>query len=150
MTHLDVNKNGTIEFGEFLHWISLQCGMSPNARNKKRKKNDLQDRLQNLVDAIRQACKILLTEKRAIEAKLIPLENGLNIMFRKYDADGSGYLDVDEIAQLLSDTAPVSTMNDGKDHSNDANEILYALDGDHNGMVEEAEFIKWVMSGLSR
>jgi len=148
MQQLDVNKNGTIEFGEFLHWVALQCGMSTNERNKKRKRSDLHNRLQNLINALRKSCKILLTEKRTIEAKLLPLENGLNIMFQKYDLDNSGYLDVDEIAQLLADTA--ATGKDGLDNSRDADEILFALDSDHNGMVERPEFIKWVLSGLAR
>ena len=81
MDYLDVNKNGTIEFGEFLHWIARECGLSTNERNKKKKKNDMNERLQNLVMSLRSACKILLTEKRTIENKLLPLENGKIFLF---------------------------------------------------------------------
>ena len=63
-----MNQNGFIEFGEFLHWTALQCGLSTNERNKERKKSDLADRMQNFVIAIRKAAKILLIEKRQIEA----------------------------------------------------------------------------------
>ena len=137
----------------------------------------MNDRLQNLVMSLRSACKILLTEKRTIENKLLPLENGtifisslsflplllfiffsfffctvfltalfislfshvslslytcagLNAMFIKYDDDDSGYLDLDEIAQLLSDTAPTTTVSENdEDHANDAIEILRSLGG---------------------
>jgi hypothetical protein len=44
----------------------------------------------------------------------------------------------------------VDYENDGVDHSNDAQEILYALDADRNGYVEQSEFVKWVLSGLTR
>jgi hypothetical protein len=76
MSHLDVNRNGTIEFGEFLHWIARECGLSTSERDKKREKSDLHNRLQTFVMSLRAACKMLLTEKRTIENKLIPLENG--------------------------------------------------------------------------
>ena len=51
-------------------------------------------------------------------------------MFIKYDDDDSGYLDLDEIAQLLSDTAPTTTVSENdEDHANDAIEILRSLGG---------------------
>jgi len=143
---------------EFLHWVALQCKLSTNDRNKLRKKSDIHDRLQMFVLSLRKACKILLTEKRNIEMKLLPLEKGLNQMFEAYDQDRSGFLDVTEIAKMLYDTTIKTTQNgqtvdyenDGVDHSNDAQEILYALDADRNGYVEQSEFVKWVLSGLTR
>ena len=48
-------------------------------------------------------------------------------MFIKYDVDDSGYLDLDEIARLLSDTAPTTVSDNNEDHANDAIEILRSL-----------------------
>ena len=66
--------------------------MSTNERNKERKKSDLADRMQNFVIAIRKAAKILLIEKRQIEARLVPLSTGIDIIFSRFDNDHSGYL----------------------------------------------------------
>jgi Ca2+-binding EF-hand superfamily protein len=69
-------------------------------------------------------------------------------MFLKYDDDNSGYLDLDEIAQLLSDTAPVQrtgATTKEEDHTNDAISILHSLDNDRNGYVEKSEFVQWVV-----
>ena len=55
------------------------------------------------------------------------IHSGLNAMFIKYDVDDSGYLDLDEIARLLSDTAPTTVSDNNEDHANDAIEILRSL-----------------------
>jgi Ca2+-binding EF-hand superfamily protein len=123
--------------------------MSTSERNKKRKRSEVHDRLQNFITALRKTCKILLTEKRNIEIKLRPLEIGLNKIFHEYDVDNSGFLDVVEIEKMLNDNSNLN-QNDTQDHSNDAQEILNALDNDGNGYVEQSEFIKWVLSGLTR
>lgn len=145
---LDCNGNGFIEYGEFLHWVALQCGLSTSERNKKRKQSDLHDRLQNLVLCIRKAAKIMLIEKREIEARLAPLEKGVDIVFCEFDQDNSGFLNEEKITHLLQKLiTPIGHKND---MGSDAREILFALDTDGNGYVEQQEFTDWVLSGLSR
>jgi Ca2+-binding EF-hand superfamily protein len=151
MEKLDVNKNGFIEFGEFLHWTALQCGLSTNERNKVRQRNDLADRMQNFVLAIRKAAKIMLVEKRQIEARLEPLRIGIDKIFSRFDVDTSGFLNQTEIVVLLRELLPSATAPERQgDIEADAMEILNALDSDGNGQVEQAEFTDWVMQGLSR
>ena len=89
---LDANKDGKVDFGEFLHWVAVECSRPTSEREKKRRRSEFHNELQNFVDAVRETSRILLNEKRQLEKKVVPLEEGLAMVFAKYDADGSGFM----------------------------------------------------------
>ena len=85
----------------------------------------------------------LLTKAQALKA--------VHAIFKQYDRDESGYLDEDELAELLH-KLPV----DGRVHmaspfsAKDVRKVMQAFDEDDNGVLEEKELAHWVLEGMGR
>jgi len=71
-------------------------------------------------------------------------------LFDEFDTDGNKQIDVDELEMLLTDicerghaklTSPFSKV--------EVSNVLTTLDSDGNGTVEEEEFVRWVLAGMS-
>ena len=64
------------------------------------------------------------------------------MLFARHDADGSGHLDVDELWALCTELGHSLTLGE-------VEMAVAKLDGDGNGTLSVAEFLKWYDIGLS-
>eukprot|EP00946_MAST-07B_sp_MAST-7B-sp1_P004215 g4215.t1 len=79
------------------------------------------------------------------------ITNALHALFSKFDVDGSGAIELDELKKMLSDLPTEAGMEEETVFSDsDAERILEAFDEDGNGLVEETEWGQWIQDGLKR
>ena len=77
------------------------------------------------------------------------LISGLNMVFKEFDTDGDGILDMDELRALV--IAIPAMYQDDNEHAplpRDVGRIMDALDRDASGGVDYAEFRDWILTNL--
>ena len=82
----------------------------------------------------------VLKMEKELSALNITDESGVRDLFHKYDADGSGELDITEVALF------VTALRGGLGvKQSEVRAALNAIDEDGNGTVDEQEFVNWWM-----
>merc|ERR1711871_1716620 len=61
------------------------------------------------------------------------------------DSDGSGFIDGDELRDLMVEMA---WCNDVKISEEEINQVMNLIDKDSNGEISEVEFVNWVITSL--
>ena len=98
--------------------------------------------------------------KSAFDEVSVDAANAVNLLwkekilwvFKKFDRDGSGALDGNEVLELMVEIQSVTDdplVNSVKFSFEDSRMVLKALDADGNGTVEDEEFISWLSKGLA-
>ena len=98
--------------------------------------------------------------KSAFDEVTVDAANAVNLLwkekilwvFKKFDRDGSGALDGNEVLELMVEIQSVTDdplVNSVKFSFEDSRMVLKALDADGNGTVEDEEFISWLSKGLA-
>ena len=98
--------------------------------------------------------------KSAFDEVTVDAANAINLLwkekilwvFKKFDRDGSGALDGNEVLELMVEIQSVTDdplVNSVKFSHEDSRMVLKALDADGNGTVEDEEFISWLSKGLA-
>ena len=98
--------------------------------------------------------------KSAFDEVTVDAANAVNLLwkekilwvFKKFDRDGSGALDGNEVLELMVEIQSVTDdplVNSVQFSFEDSRMVLKALDADGNGTVEDEEFISWLSKGLA-
>ena len=98
--------------------------------------------------------------KSAFDEVSVDAANAVNLLwkekilwvFKKFDRDGSGALDGNEVLELMVEIQSVTDdplVNSVQFSFEDSRMVLKALDADGNGTVEDEEFISWLSKGLA-
>jgi len=90
------------------------------------------------------------TKKKKIKKVKIPSSKAVRKLFKDYDFDESGMIDLEELRDMISE---MHTLAEGEPMSNedaqtDAELVMKTLDADNSGLLGEDEFVDWVSAGL--
>ena len=95
--------------------------------------------------------KIKKPEKREAIRKKKLKHLGIRTIFREFDRNKNGHIDVNELNQLLKKIPERGGVVIASEFTKkDVGRVLEAFDEDGNGTVEEDEFVHWVSRGLSQ
>ena len=72
----------------------------------------------------------------------VTVSSKLDALFKQYDEDGSGELDMEEFSHAVRNDLGVSKEM-LKDH--ELRKMFYAVDTDGGGSVDSKEFVEWLM-----
>ena len=83
----------------------------------------------------------------------VDVRQQLRVVFDRFDQDGDGHLEPREVLELMHDIQrkvedPVIAA--ASFELGDAEKIVFALDTDKNGTLEEEEFSSWMIRGLEK
>ncbi|XP_060608651.1 uncharacterized protein LOC132760644 [Ruditapes philippinarum] len=121
----DMNKDGVIS-GEEITRLMQYVGFNPT-------KADEEDFLQRLGKSKCKEEEIITFEEFFELVKTLPDPSGeLYVAFKCFDKDDSGYIDKEELKEILTS---------GYMDPNDIDEIFALVDDDKNGKIEFKEFI---------
>jgi hypothetical protein len=74
-------------------------------------------------------------------------------LFFKKSTVRNGHIEIAELVQMMTElkrATGVASVNDNTKTQSDAECVMKILDADGNGTLEAEEFVKWVVTGLTR
>ena len=148
----DSDGNGLVEEHEFVKWVQSGLARTQQQRETFAQRSTLAMKLNVFLTAI--GCRIqnqnaMTSNSPKSKQKELLKDEGIRTIFREYDTNGNGNLDLSELKNMLQNMLERGGVVISSDISKtDAERILEAFDEDGNGLVEEGEFVRWVSRGL--
>jgi Ca2+-binding EF-hand superfamily protein len=144
MSALDADGNGRVDFSEWQDWVLSNRALSPEDRALLTARSEVHNRLDKFVETISMIASLKMSRLGGDV-----LISGLNVVFKEFDTDGDGILDMDELRALV--IAIPAMYQDDNEHAplpRDVGRIMDALDRDASGGVDYAEFRDWILTNL--
>ena len=175
---LDEDQNGTIEMEEFVSWLISGFSKSKEHRSKFSKKGPKFALLIQFMESVMEVAKKMtrdemsnkskeskrmddLEEMREDEPSLGPKYIASNAekraacraIFHQVDSDMSGYIDAEELVQLLTklmDDLKLQSMNTQHEITlEEAEYFIDSMDSDGNMLIDCDEFVNFMVIGMS-
>ena len=97
--------------------------------------------------------KVPLLEVKEKTSPRVPTAAALKSLFRDYDMDGNGHIEIQELATMIFEMHQISITSGAvsqEESKRDAKFVMSELDKDGNGTLETEEFVKWIQNGSRR
>ena len=176
---LDEDQNGTIEMEEFVSWLISGMSKSKDHRLKFSKKGEKFSLLIQFMESVMEVAKKMtrdemfnkskeskrmdddLEEMREDESSLGPKYIASNAekraacraIFHQVDSDMSGYIDAEELVQLLTklmDDLKLESINTQHEITlEEAEYFIDSMDSDGNMLIDCDEFVNFMVIGMS-
>jgi len=127
----DANKNGSIEFDEFLEILKVAGAHNADASNPSNTCNCAKNAQESAVDSCSPAESSQMTER---------VKTNMRIMFEQFDKDNDGKITRPELNFVMRNLFPDEVITD-----QDISVMLHAADLDRNGFIDFDEFANMFM-----
>ena len=152
---LDTDNSNTLEESELLEWLQVGLKMRPAERRTFASKGKPEQTLVRFLASIEDNIPAFLAEGDSGNQTTVDgLQDVVQELFLNYDADGSGAIDVKELATVLQDLTIESGRKSSSDLATDAAkqvmDILVPEGSDGNEqLLTESVFSEWIQEGIS-
>ena len=150
---LDTDKSNTLEPLELEEWLVEGMKMGPVKRREFASNGEPQQMLIRFIASIEDSIPVVYEEKACIETAVPGLAKAVQTIFRQYDEDGSGAIDLHELALLMKDL----TVESGRKCTDvgavkAAEKVMKILipgaKKKDQQLLTESAFAQWVEEGL--
>ena len=176
MKAFDADGNGTVDETEFIDW--LMKGMSQTEKDRRAFKNsgELAYKLDTFLTAVTHVCQDVHASKENVllgdcNLNENQVRSALHALYDEFAIDnkhGTNNLTSIELQKLMNDVGSDvrglrrrpgrSDADDGSSNqiltdkftTNEIKQVIDIFDEDENGIVEEREFMNWVVSGIKQ
>jgi calmodulin len=139
-TLFDYLEEGEIEAKNFREFLALVGGLTKDEVNQAIEEMDADHggtvSYDEFLGWFLHTMPVVQLEKELAQMN-IKTEQGVRDLFKKYDTDGSGELDIAELSKA------VASLHGRDTKVTDVRAALKAMDTDGNGTIDEEEFVQW-------
>ena len=142
---LDDDDNGTVELEEFVPWLMSGMSKDTETRTKFAEQGETFQLLISFMESLAQVAE-------QMTANILKLKPGLQYLFKKYSSgSNNSTMIVDDIKLMVNELATEYIQLEWFDCDDEFTTLIVnSLDQDGDGMVDENEFVDWMLKGAAK